>query len=241
MADGVESKPHPAYQRGTPNGKALHLLAVEDDPSLGPILLESLTPQGFQTHLCSCVEEAREVVWRAHFDVFLLDVMLPEGEEAGFDLAVNLREGGFHQPILFLSARESVPDRVKGLHIGDDYLLKPFALAELIARLKALARRGELRPRVISSGAIELEVQSRRVHKEGRAVPLTAKEFLVLELLLLNQGRIYTREEVMDRVWGPGFYTDSNLVDVYIRNLRQKLGEEVIETVRGLGYRSPER
>jgi DNA-binding response OmpR family regulator len=166
--------------------------------------------------------------------------MLPEGEEAGFELARGLREAGFRQPILFLTARESLPDRVRGLEVGDDYLAKPFALAELVARLRALARRGEVRPRVVQAGPLEVALEKREVRYQEQMVRLTAKEYQVLELFVINPGRIFTREEVLERVWGPGFESDSNLIDVYVKNLRKKLYDNVIETVRGLGYRFAE-
>lgn len=216
----------------------MRLLLVEDEPSLGSALLESLTAQGFQPTLAKSRFEAEEKVWQQPFDLMLLDVMLPEGDEAGFELAAGLREAGFRQPILFLTAREALPDRVKGLELGDDYLAKPFALAELVARLKALSRRGEVRPQVLKlSPDLELALERREVRYGASLVRLTAKEYQVLELLALNKGRIFTREEILERIWGPGFESDSNLIDVYIKNLRRRLFEGIIETVRGMGYR----
>ncbi|WP_041652309.1 response regulator transcription factor [Allomeiothermus silvanus] len=216
------------------------VLLVEDDPSLSQTLLESLAAQGFKPRLATSAEAAWEALWRDPVDLIVLDVMLPEGEEAGFELAKELREAGFHQPILFLTARESLPDRVRGLEVGDDYLAKPFALAELVARLRALARRGEVRPRVVQAGPLEVALEKREVRYRGQMVRLTAKEYQVLELFVINPGRIFTREEVLERVWGPGFESDSNLIDVYVKNLRKKLYDNVIETVRGLGYRFAE-
>lgn len=216
----------------------MRLLVVEDEPSLGQTLCESLAAQGFQPSLAASATEAEKMVWEKPFDLFLLDVMLPEGEEAGFELAESLREAGFRQPILFLTARERLPDRVRGLEVGDDYLPKPFALAELVARLRALARRGEVKPQVLRVGdGLEVALERREVRYRGILVRLTAKEYQVLELFALNSGRVFTREEVLERIWGPGFESDSNLIDVYIKNLRKRLYEGVIETVRGLGYR----
>ncbi|MBF6593088.1 MAG: response regulator transcription factor [Thermaceae bacterium] len=216
----------------------MRLLVVEDEPSLGQTLSESLSAQGFQPHLVTSAKAAEKAVWENPFDLFLLDVMLPEGEEAGFELAQGLREAGFRQPILFLTAREALPDRVRGLEVGDDYLAKPFALAELVARLRALARRGEVKPQVVKVGeSLEIALEKREVRHQGQLVRLTAKEFQVLELFALSPGRIFTREEVLERIWGPGFESDSNLIDVYIKNLRKRLYESVVETVRGLGYR----
>ena len=216
----------------------MRLLIVEDEPSLGKTLVDSLGGQGFETKLATSAQAAENRVWNEPFDLMLLDVMLPEGDEAGFELAQGLREAGFRQPILFLTAREALPDRVRGLAVGDDYLAKPFALAELVARLKALSRRGEIKPQVLNLGdELELSLEKREVRYKAALVRLTAKEYQVLELLALNKGRIFTREEILERIWGPGFESDSNLVDVYIKNLRKRLHEKVIETVRGLGYR----
>jgi len=216
------------------------VLLVEDDPSLGQTLLESLAAQGFRLRLVTSAEAAWEALWQDAVDLIVLDVMLPEGEEAGFELARGLREAGFHQPILFLTARESLPDRVQGLEVGDDYLAKPFALAELVARLRALARRGEVRPTVVKAGPLEVALEKREVRYQGQMIRLTSKEYQLLELFVLNPGRIFTREEVLERIWGPGFEFDSNLIDVYVKNLRKKLSENLIETVRGLGYRFAE-
>lgn len=216
------------------------MLLVEDDPSLGQTLLESLAVQGFRLRLVTSAEAAWEALWQDAVDLIVLDVMLPEGEEAGFELARGLREAGFHQPILFLTARESLPDRVQGLEVGDDYLAKPFALAELIARLRALARRGEVRPTVVKAGPLEVALEKCEVRYQGQMIRLTSKEYQLLELFVLNPGRIFTREEVLERIWGPGFEFDSNLIDVYVKNLRKKLSENLIETVRGLGYRFAE-
>jgi len=218
----------------------MRVLLVEDDPSLGQTLLESLAAQGFRLRLVTSAEAAWEALWQDAVDLIVLDVMLPEGEEAGFELARGLREAGFHQPILFLTARESLPDRVQGLEVGDDYLAKPFALAELVARLRALARRGEVRPTVVKAGPLEVALEKREVRYQGQMIRLTSKEYQLLELFVLNPGRIFTREEVLERIWGPGFEFDSNLIDVYVKNLRKKLSENLIETVRGLGYRFAE-
>ncbi|WP_018467891.1 response regulator transcription factor [Calidithermus timidus] len=216
----------------------MRLLIVEDEPSLGQTLVESLAAQGFEPYLASSMTQAETVIWEQPFDLILLDVMLPEGQEAGFELAHALRESGFRQPILFLTARESVPDRVRGLEVGEDYLPKPFALAELVARLKALARRGELKPQSIQLGDLELVCERREVRYRGQPVRLTAKEYQVLELFALSPGRVFTREEILERVWGPGYESDSNLIDVYVKNLRRKLYDGVIQTVRGMGYRT---
>lgn len=217
----------------------MRLLIVEDEVSIAQALAEGLKVNGFASTVTHSAEAAWETLWHAPFDLILLDVMLPEGDEAGFTFAHELREAGFRQPILFLTAREALPDRVRGLEFGDDYLAKPFALVELIARLKALYRRGEMRPRTAVWGEVELLSETREVRCGGALLRLTAKEYEVLELFMLNPGRIFSRSEVLERVWGAGFDSPSNLIDVYIKNLRAKVSEGVIETVRGLGYRFP--
>jgi DNA-binding response OmpR family regulator len=217
----------------------MRLLIVEDEPLIAQNLLEGLGADGFRPVVAHSTESAWEVLWKRPFDLVLLDVMLPEGDEAGFQLAQEMREANFHQPILFLTARETLPDRIRGLEYGDDYLPKPFALAEVSARLKALYRRGEMRPRKVRWGEVELQSEAREVRRGGTLLRLSGKEYEVLELFMLNPGRVFSRDEVLERIWGVGFDANSNLVDVYVKNLRTKLDAGVIETVRGLGYRFP--
>ena len=215
----------------------VRLLIVEDEVSLAQALRESLEAQGFQPVVVHSADAAWEALWASPIDLILLDVGLPEGEDAGFRFAEEVREADFRQPILFLTARETMPDRVRGLELGDDYLAKPFAVVELVARLRALYRRGEVRAKSVRWGNFELITESRQVRHMGTPLRLTAKEFEVLELFMLNPGRIFTREEIIERVWGMSYDSPSNLVDVYVKNLRGKLNEGIVETVRGLGYR----
>jgi DNA-binding response OmpR family regulator len=215
----------------------VRLLIVEDEPLIAQNLYEGLGANGFRPVMVHSTEAAWDVLWKRPFDLILLDVMLPEGDEAGFQLAQEMREANFRQPILFLTARETLPDRIRGLEFGDDYLAKPFALAEVAARLKALYRRGEMRARTVSWGEVELHSEAREVRRGGSLLRLSGKQYEVLELFMLNPGRVFSRDEVLERVWGAGFDANSNLVDVYVKYLRDKLGTGVIETVRGLGYR----
>ena len=219
----------------------VRLLIVEDEPSLAEALHRSLGAQGFRPTLAGSAEAAWEALLAHPFDLILLDVMLPEGRDAGFEWARAIREAGFRQPILFLSAREALPDRLQGLAHGDDYLAKPFAPAEVIARLKALYRRGEVRSRVVRWRNVELRVEERQVLRDGSMIRLTAKEYEILEVLMLNPGRIFSREEILERVWGPEYESGSptNLVEVYVKNLRNKVDPASIETIRGSGYRFP--
>ncbi len=215
----------------------MRLLIVEDELSIAQALEESLEAQGFRPVVAHSAEAAWEALWKQPVDVIVLDVMLGDDHDGGFRFAREVREAGARQPILFLTARESMDDRARGLEYGDDYLAKPFALSELIARLKALYRRDEVRPRVVTWQDCELLLESRQLRCQGELIKLTAKEYEVLELFMLNPGRVFTRDEVIERVWGIGFDSPSNLVDVYVKNLRVKIGEGVIETVRGLDYR----
>ncbi|MEZ0321425.1 MAG: response regulator transcription factor [Thermus sp.] len=215
------------------------LLLLEDDLPLGQLVARALEEEGFRVYWATNQEEAWGFLWEEPFDLLILDVRLPEGEDAGFALARALREAGFSAPILFLTAKDALEDRLLGLEVGEDYLAKPFALPELLARVRALLRRGEVRPRRVALGDVVLEVEAKRVLKGGVPVSLTAKEYQVLELLLLNPGRLFSKEEILERIWGPGYEGASNLVEVYVKNLRKKLGEGVVETVRGLGYRAP--
>lgn len=215
------------------------LLLLEDDPVLGQAVAEALEQHGFRVLWARGEEEAWSLVLGEPLDALVLDVRLPEGDEAGLRFARDLRQAGIQSPILFLTAKDALEDRLRGLEVGEDYLTKPFHLPELIARVRALLRRGEVRPTRVEAGDVVLEVEARRVLRGGTPVTLTAKEYQVLELLLLNRGRLFAKEEILERVWGPGYEGESNLVEVYVKNLRKKLGEELIETVRGLGYRIP--
>ncbi|MFW5899481.1 MAG: response regulator transcription factor [Jiangellaceae bacterium] len=217
----------------------MRLLLVEDEDNLAAVLRDGLRAHGFEPSRAGGMDEAWQLAWDAPFDLFVVDVMLPEGPEAGFAFARELRDSGFRQPILFLTARDAVPDRVAGLEIGDDYLPKPFAFPELVARLKALYRRGEVRPEVVSWRYVTLMPGERQVRRGGAPVKLTKKEYEVLALLMQNPGRVFTRPDLLERIWGLGFDVNSNLLDVYVSNLRGKLGEEIVETVRGVGYRFP--
>jgi DNA-binding response OmpR family regulator len=215
----------------------MRVLVVEDDPVLAQTLLEGLQAHSFEVTNARSSHEAWEVLWGNTFDLFVLDVMLPEGAEEGFLLAGQIRDAGFRQPILFLTARETLTDRVRGLGVGDDYLPKPFALAELVARLKALYRRGEVRPGRVQWKDVTILPEEKQMRLQGEPVRLTAKEYEVVELFMLNPGRVFSRDEILERVWGLEYEAQSNLVDVYIKNLRAKLDGDMIETVRGMGYR----
>ncbi|MBX3140396.1 MAG: response regulator transcription factor [Trueperaceae bacterium] len=218
----------------------MRLLVIEDDPRIGAPLVEALEEGG---HRVAWVQDGPGGLAEARageFDALILDVMLPGLD--GFDVARTLRSEGVASPILFLSARGELTDRVTGLDLGGDaYLVKPFALAELKATLRALVRRGnELAPERIGfgSGRGELLAGERRVLWDGHEVALTGREYDVLEALLRAPERWFTRQELLDRVWGPDFFGEPRVVDVYVRYLRQKLANSVIESMRGRGYRA---
>jgi DNA-binding response OmpR family regulator len=222
-----------------PMTSRIRVLIVEDEPTLALSLHEGLQSLGLNPVVVESAQKAWEQLWSSTFDLIVLDVGLPEGAEAGFVLARDLRQSDFRQPILFLTAREALSDRIRGLEHGDDYLTKPFALTEVVARLKALYRRGEMRPLQVKWADVELWPDTRTVKRAESLLRLTGKEYEVLELFMLNPGRVFTRHEILERIWGASYDGASNLVDVYVKNLRAKVAEGIIETIRGLGYRFP--
>lgn len=222
-------------------GDAVRILVAEDDPKMSRLLASGLREEGWAVDTAGTGSDA---VWLAReqpYDAIVLDVMLPD--EDGFSVCRQLREAGRWAPVLMLTARDAVGDRVRGLDSGaDDYLTKPFAFAELLARLRALVRRGaEERPVVLRAGDLELDPAARRVSRGGVEIELTAKEFALLELLMRHPGRALSRSAIIDQVWDFAYAGTSNVVDVYVRYLRDKVdrpfGERSIETVRGVGYR----
>ena len=187
------------------------------------------------------IEDARSALGRVRPSAVVLDIMLPGID--GFEVCRRLREAGVWSPVLMLTARDSVRDRVEGLDRGaDDYLTKPFSFAELLARLRALVRRGATeRPAELRVGDLTLDPSTRRVTRDGRPIDLTAKEFALLEYLMRHPGQVLTRTRLIEHVWDFAYEGDSNVVDVYVRYLREKVdrpfGRRSIETVRGVGYR----
>jgi two-component system OmpR family response regulator len=218
----------------------LRLLLVEDDTRLAGLLLRGLRAEGYAVDVAATVEEARWLATENPFDVLIFDVMLPDGD--GFTLCQELRQAGNWTPVLMLTARDSVNDRVRGLDAGaDDYLVKPHSFAELAARVRALVRRGRpARPAVLSVGSLILDPATHGVHVDGRPVAVSAKEFALLELFMRQADRVLSRSEILDHVWDWAYDGTSNVIDVYVRYLRQKIGEGPgvprIETVRGVGY-----
>lgn len=216
----------------------MRVLLVEDDPRLAKVLSEGLGEDHSVDHAPDD-RAARSLAALYAYDVILLDVML-DGPDDGFALAREWRSGGVGTPILFLTARDDVDSKVTGLNTGgDDYLTKPFDFRELRARLTALARRagGHADNTLRLPGGLSLDVTSHEVSRGGAPVRLTPREYALLECLALHPGRTFTRQGLLERLWPGDRPLDLKLVDVYVGSLRRKLGEDLVETVRGAGYR----
>ena len=219
----------------------MRLMLLEDDHRLSALIAAGLWESGHSVEEVSTAGEALNMAASKGFDALILDVMLHNGQDAGFQVAQRLREGGDATPILFLTARADVDSRLAGLDVGgDDYLSKPFDFRELRARLLALVRRcaGQASNVIVLTSGFRLQLLKRQVTDPvGVRIPLTPREFGLLEVFVLHPERAYTREELILRVWSGQPEVDSRVVDVYVSNLRRKLGENAIVTVRGHGYR----
>ncbi len=220
----------------------MRILVLEDDRDIRTSLCNSLREAGYVVDEAERGTEAQALTENFEFDALIVDVRLPDGPDAGFHFVEGLRAAQVTSPVLFLTARDSLRDRVAGLDAGgDDYLTKPFALEEVHARLRALLRRARPLPaNVLVQRDLRLEWTAKRVAVGGETVHLTAKEYGILELLASNTGRVYSRNEIADHVWGVDFNAETNVVDVYVKNLRRKLGAWIVETVIGSGYRFPQ-
>jgi two-component system, OmpR family, response regulator len=219
----------------------MRVLVVEDEPKMATLVARGLREEGHAADVAARGEDALWMANAAPYDAIVLDVMLPGLD--GFATCRQLREQGVWAPVLMLTARDAVGDRVDGLDAGaDDYLLKPFSFAELLARLRALARRAPAeRPTLLEAGDLRLDPAARRAWRGKTELELSAKEFALLELLLRRRGEALSRGQLLEGAWELGFESRSNLVDVYVRYLRDKIdrpfGRHSIETVRGVGYR----
>jgi two-component system OmpR family response regulator len=219
----------------------VRILVVEDDPKLAGLLRRGLSENGNATDV---VGDGEDAIWRAkahRYDAIVLDVMLPGRD--GFSTCSELRQSGVWAPVLMLTARDSVEDRVAGLDAGaDDYLTKPFSLAELLARLRALVRRGAAeRPTVLEVGDLQLDPASRSVRRGETEIDLSSKEFALLETLMRRRGEVVSRLELLESAWDFAYDNRSNVITVYIRRLREKIdrpfGLRSLETVQRVGYR----
>lgn len=216
----------------------MRILLVEDDPEVGELVKETLEAEAYAVDWVKDGEEALGLALGFPYDLLLLDVSLPRRD--GFSLLRVLRGEGSRVPVLMLTARDALEDRVRGLELGaDDYLLKPFHLRELRARIRALVRRakGEATNLVPLPRGYTLDLAAHEVLKDGQTVALTPREYTLIECLGLNPGRAYSRTSLIERVWPEESEVDTKVVDVYVSTVRRKLGENVIETVRGMGYR----
>jgi len=217
----------------------MRVLVVEDQPNISSYIKRALEEQGYAVDLARTGQEALDWAKVVEFDLIVLDLMLPEID--GVTVCRRLRSQGNSAAILMLTARDTADDRVIGLDAGaDDYLVKPFNLKELLARLRALARRGTATTSTLKVATLSLDTRTRAVMRGDTLIKLTAKEYAILECLMREPGRVLTRTEIAESVWNYDAYYQSNVVDVYIRNLRRKIDDpfdlKLIHTVRGIGY-----
>jgi two-component system, OmpR family, response regulator len=219
----------------------VRVLVVEDDARMANALRRGLRYEGLVAELAGDGEEALRMARASEYDAVVLDVMLPGLD--GFETCRRLRATGVWTPVIMLTAREGVDDRVRGLDEGaDDYLTKPFSLAELLARLRALVRRGSSeRPAVLEVGDLRLDPAAHEVRRGEAQISLSPREFLLLETLMRHPGQVFTQSQLLEAAWELGYERRSNVVEVYVRYLREKIdrpfGVESLETVRGVGYR----
>jgi two-component system OmpR family response regulator len=219
----------------------MRVLIVEDEPRMRDLIHRGLEAEGLAADVAAAGEEALWLTKAHDYDAVVLDVMLPELD--GFETCRRLRAAGTWAPVLMLTARDAVEDRVAGLDSGaDDYLVKPFAFAELLARLRALARRGEgERPAVLDVGDLRLDPATHEVTRDATPIELSPKEFALLETFMRHPGEVLSRLHLLEHAWDFAYDNRSNIVDVYVRRLRRKIDEpfdrDSLETVRGVGYR----
>lgn len=219
----------------------MKILIVEDEPKTGDYLKQGLVEAGFGVDLVRNGTDGLHWALTESYDLAILDVMLPGTD--GWGVLAGIRRAGKAMPVMFLTARDAVDDRVKGLELGaDDYLVKPFAFAELLARVRTLLRRGSKAPEtpVLQVADLALDLLRRRVTRAGKRIDLTAKEFALLELLLRRQGEVLPRSLIASQVWDMNFDSDTNVIEVAMRRLRAKVDDpfepKLIRTVRGMGY-----
>jgi len=219
----------------------MRVLVVEDEPGIAQFIRQGLREAGYAVDVAHDGQEGLDYAYVAEYDVFVLDILLPKLD--GLDVLRALRTRGVKTPVLLLTAKDTVEDRVRGLDSGaDDYLVKPFAFPELVARLRALLRRPPLQmDPVLHLGDLEMDTARREVRRSGRLIELSPREFTLLEYLLRHPRQVLTRTQLAEHVWNFDFFNDSNVVDVYIGYLRRKIDRgydrPLLQTVRGVGYR----
>ena len=218
----------------------MRILVVEDERDLNRILTKTLTKAGYTVDGCLDGEDAALHLMGAAYDAVILDVMMPKKD--GYTLVREMRAQGLNTPVLFLTARDSVADRVKGLDLGaDDYLIKPFDFDELLARIRAMTRKHVgLHTNLLAIGDLTMDVERRRVTRGGEEIPLLPKEFSILEYLLRNREKVLSREQIEDQIWNYEYSGNSNNVDGYMSRLRKKIDDgrdqKLIHTIRGQGW-----
>jgi len=219
----------------------MKLLIIEDESKIGDYLQQGLSEAGFVVDLARNGLDGQHLAMTESYDLLILDIMLPDVD--GWRVLRSVREAGDNVPVMFLTARDNVDDRVKGLELGaDDYLVKPFAFAELLARVRTLLRRGAapVTETILKIADLELDMMRRSVTRNGQRIRLTAKEFALLELLLRRRGEVLPRSLIASQVWDMNFDSNTNVIDVAIRRLRAKIDEDfepkLIHTLRGMGY-----
>ncbi|PYI57425.1 response regulator transcription factor [Paenibacillus flagellatus] len=221
-----------------------HILVIDDDDKITSMLRRSLAFEGYSVTTAGNGAEGLKQMMAMEPNLLILDVMMPQMD--GWEVCRRVREGGSSVPILMLTAKDEVADRVRGLDLGaDDYLVKPFALEELLARVRSLLRRrgdaaAEMKTNRIQYEELTLDLDTREVFRAGHSIELTTKEFELLHLFMLNPKRVLSRDTIMEKIWGYDYSGESNVLEVYIALLRQKLeekgGKRIIQTVRGAGY-----
>ena len=218
----------------------MRLLFAEDERDLNRILTKKLTEEGYSVDSCYDGEEAMDYLTAIHYDGVILDVMMPKAD--GFAVLENMRKQGIDTPVLFLTARDAVSDRVHGLDLGaSDYLVKPFSMEELMARVRALTRRSyDTQSSTLTAADLTMDLRGHTVTRAGKTIELSAKEYALLSYLLHNKNLVLTREQIEDHIWNADYEGGTNVVDVYIRYLRKKVDDgfepKLIHTVRGVGY-----
>jgi two-component system copper resistance phosphate regulon response regulator CusR len=223
----------------------MRILVIEDEQKTAAYLKKGLSENGFVVDVAGTGEEGLHLAFSVDYDLVILDVMLPEGD--GWSVISGMRAKGRQTPVFFLTARDSVPDRVRGLDLGaDDYLVKPFAFSELLARVRSILRRGPARqPEILRAADLEIDLVRHKAKRGRKGLDLTPKEFALLSLLILRAGEVLSRSLIAEQVWDINFESDTNVVDVAIRRLRSKVDDpferKLIHTVRGVGYVFEER